>query len=529
MSAFKRYVRNATLLVGASLLMRTVSLAFEAYTSQKVGAEGMGLFSLIMSVYGFAVTFATSGVSLAVTRLVAEAIGRGEEAEARAVMHRSTLYALLFGGAASVVLFSFASPIGNLLLGDARTVPSLRLLSITLVPIALSSVYSGYFQAVRRVSRNAASGLFGQALRILLTVYGLMALLPGGLGYACLALVGGSAISELLSFLFLLLAYLIDRRRFGREMGLCNTRPPANANIWQRIFGITLPLAASTYVRSGLLTVEHLLIPVMLTASGLGRGDALASYGVLHSMAIPLVLYPAAIPSAFAGLLIPEMAESSVRGERRRIRYMTERALGATMVFSVAVAGILIASSAEFGMVFYRNEEAGEFIRLLAPVVLLMYLDHVTDAVLKGLGYQVYSMWVNIADACLSILLVLLLLPRMGAVGYVFVIGLAELFNFSLSILKLARVVPFRLSLVRHLLFPLLSVIGATTLTALLLPAAGTGMSLFLHVLLGVFLFLVFLFLFGSVRREDLAYLGTLLPEKKDSPSLGDSTGATQK
>ena len=58
MSEFRRYVRNALVLVAASLLMRSVSLGFNAYVSGKIGAEGMGLFSLIMSVYGFAVTFA---------------------------------------------------------------------------------------------------------------------------------------------------------------------------------------------------------------------------------------------------------------------------------------------------------------------------------------------------------------------------------------------------------------------------------------------------------------------------------------
>lgn len=510
MSEFRRYVRNAILLVGSSLLMRSVSLAFEAYVSQKVGAEGMGLFSLIMSVYGFAVTFATSGVSLAVTRLCAEALGRGETGGVRAIVRRATLYAVGFGGVASVVLFSFAGPIGLSWLGDARTVPSLRVLAFALVPIALSAVYSGYFQAVRRVSRNAATQLFEQGLRILLTTYGLMALAPAGLEYACLALVGGSALAELSSFFFIFLQYFLDRRKHFR-----NTRPPTNRGIWRRLFGTTLPLATSAYVRSGLLMIEHILIPISLAASGLGRGDALASYGVLHSMALPLILYPAAIPTAFAGLLVPEMAESAVRGERKRIRYMTERALSATLVFAVACAGLLAACSAEFGELLYRNAEAGRFIRLLAPAVVLMYLDSVTDAILKGLGYQVYSMWVNIADAVLSILLVLLLLPRFGAVGYVLVIVLAELFNFALSLLRLLRAVSFRISLVRFLLLPVLAVIGATAIVGLLLPTAGTVGLLILHLLFGVALFLGFLFLFGTVRAEDIRYLCTLLPDRR--------------
>ena len=142
MSEFRRYVRNALVLVGASLLMRSVSLAFNAYVSTKIGAEGMGLFSLVMSVYGFAVTFATSGINLAVTRLVAEALGRGEEGRVRAVLRRAVLYACFFGGIASVALFFGASAVGTGLLGDARTVPSLRLLACSMLPIALSSVFS---------------------------------------------------------------------------------------------------------------------------------------------------------------------------------------------------------------------------------------------------------------------------------------------------------------------------------------------------------------------------------------------------
>ena len=50
MSELRRYVKNGMVLVLAALLMRGVSLLFNAYVSQRIGAEGMGLFSLIMSV-----------------------------------------------------------------------------------------------------------------------------------------------------------------------------------------------------------------------------------------------------------------------------------------------------------------------------------------------------------------------------------------------------------------------------------------------------------------------------------------------
>ena len=110
MERAKRYLVNALILSGCTLLMRTVGVAFNAFCVDRVGAEGMGLFSLVMSVYTFAVTFATSGVNLAATRLVALHVGRGEGNSARSAMRSCLLYAAAFGTAATVGLFFFAKP-----------------------------------------------------------------------------------------------------------------------------------------------------------------------------------------------------------------------------------------------------------------------------------------------------------------------------------------------------------------------------------------------------------------------------------
>ena len=86
-----------------------------------------------------------------------------------------------------------------------------------------------------------------------------------------------------------------------------------------------------------------------------------------------------------------------------------------------------------------------------------MYLDHVTDSMLKGIGEHVFSMWVNIFDSLLSVALVWLLIPIFDVFGYALVIILMELFNFTLSFLRLRKRVEFRIDLVRSLLLPLVS------------------------------------------------------------------------
>ncbi len=509
MTQVHRYLKNALLLVGASLFMRGISLLFNGYVTQQIGAEGMGLFTLIMSVYGFAVTFATSGIGLAVTRLCAEAMGKGEDGAVRGIIRRAVLHAVFFGGIASLFLFFFADQIGTGLLGDGRTIPSLRLLSCSMVPIALSAVFSGYFQAVRRVERNAATALFEQGVRMVLTVYGLLALLPSGLTYACLALVGGSSLAEFCSFFFIYLQYRLDRRKHARGLP-----PHPGRGLTGRLLRVSMPVAISAYVRSGLVTVEHILIPLCLAGVAGGRSEALASYGVLHGMALPIILFPTAISSAFSGLLVPEMAEARARGEEGHIRYMAERAIGYTLLFSFLCAGVLCACAGPLGRLLYGSEEAGRFIRLLAPVVVIMYVDTTVDSILKGLGHQVFTMGVNIADSLLSILLVCLLLPRMGAVGYVYVIILAEVFNFSLSAARLHSAIHFRFSFYRRGVAPFLATLGGAAIWRLVWRGGDTPLSLCLSILLILALYLFLLFCLSAFPQEERRWLHGLLPSR---------------
>ena len=459
-----KFIYNGLVLTAAAIIMRTVSVSFNAYVTSRVGAEGIGLFTLTLSIYGFAVTFATSGVNLASTRLIAEAMARNDETGAKKALRGCLIYSFIFGSLASFCLFFGAEFIGNSLLSDIRTVPSLRLLSLSLIPISLSSSLNGYFTAGRRVSKNAVCQLFEQAVKITVTAYALSLFLPKGIMYSCMALVGGGAVAEFASFFFLLSEYMLDRRIHGKRQSAAISVKGKSGALVRELLGISVPVALSAYVRSALVTVEHILIPKTLSESGASKGAALASYGKLHSMAMPIVLYPMAALSAFAGLLIPEFAEKTASKEEKAVSAMAENAIHYTLLFSMGCAGVLAVFGNALGSLIYNSREAGAYITLLAPVVPVMYLDHVTDAMLKGIGKQVYSMAVNISDSVLSILLVLIILPKMGAVGYVLVIIIAEVFNFALSITGLTGAVSVRFDALRSLFLPLSAVFLSGTL-----------------------------------------------------------------
>lgn len=456
----RKFLRGGVLLSFVTLLGRAVALFYSSFLGEHVGAEGIGLFTLVMNVYAFAVTFCTAGVSLATTNLVAESEGEGSPA-CRCILRTAIVYGSVFGAAAMLFLLIFADGIATTILADVRAALPLRILSLSLIPLSLSSVYQGYFVGIRRVRNNAIVQIVMQGIKIALTVLAFSFCRDLGVASATALL---ALISTVCDVACVLLLALFVGRRGGAERSL----------VFAPFLSITLPVALSAYVRQALLTIEHLLIPSRLVLYGNTRAEALSQYGILHGMALPILLFPMAILTSFAGLLVPEFAQAKAQGRRDLMTRIAERALSVTLVFGIAIGTLLYLFSEELGHLFYHSAEAGRYIGVLAVVVPLMYLDHVTDSMLKGMGEQVYSMWVNITDSLLSVALVALLLPRFGILGYAAVIIVMEAYNFVLSFVRLRTRISIRMHLIRDGALPLLCALVSAALTRSLFSLNGS-------------------------------------------------------
>ena len=446
------------LLTAVSLAMRTASMLFGAFVTRTVGAEGTGLYTVIMTVYSFAVTLATSGISLTVTRHVASAIGEGREDKVGSVVRGALLYSAAFGALSTLLLFFGADFIGKYILDDARTVLSLKLLAFSLVPISFGSVISGYFVGVKRVGFNAGAQVLGQMIKICVTVLLVLRFSDGEIERSVIALCLGITVTELLGFLLQLLEFAYDRYKSAASK-------KDEENRLREVAGTALPLAFSAYVRAALLSLEHILIPKRLKEGGESSVEAYSHYGILHGMALPVILYPMSPLSSFSSLLVPELASDMSAGARARIDRIASRAVNCTLVYSSVCAVILYFFSEELGYAVYGSADAGKYIAMLTPIVPIMYLDHVTDSMLKGIGEQVFSMWVNISDSVLSVMLVWFLIPRMGILGYALVIVIMEAYNFTLSLMRLRRHVHISADILGSAVYPCVCAFVAAAIT----------------------------------------------------------------
>lgn len=327
----KRLLINTLTLAATSFLMRTVGVAFNVYLTGRLGAAGIGLFSLVTDVYAMALTFSFAGLPLASTRLTVEDSGKNA-GQGVWIMRRCSLYGLAVGCAMLGAVWAGAEPIAKMWLGDIRTASALRILALSLPAASVGCAFGGYFTARRTVLKYAAVQLSEQAVKIAVSVLALHFWAAKGAEYACDAVALGITVSQISSLICAFLLYKFSKRRKPKE------RLPGGL---RALLHIALPDAAGSCARSVLLTLEHLLIPVCFRRSGQSAGGAMTLYGVIHGMALPVILYPAAIMTALSSMLVPEFAECAARGNKGRIDSMAARAIKIAVLFSMGTAGIM--------------------------------------------------------------------------------------------------------------------------------------------------------------------------------------------
>ncbi len=423
---------NGILLTFTSLILRLIGMSFSIYISNKIGSKATGVFELVMSIYMFFVTFALSGINLACTRVVTEDIANGSNENVKATVKKCLLYSLFFGSISSLAICILAPFLSNVILHNQVSSLPFYAISISLPFVAMSSCINGYFSAVRHVAKSAFVQILEQIIKIFSISFLISRFMPSTVDFTIISLVLGDSLSEIISFLILYFLYRLEKRK------LIDYRY-SPSKLSKKILSISMPVAITSYIKSGLSSLKQILIPISLEKYGLGCSDALSFYGMINGMAFPVILFPNLLIMAFSGLLIPEFSYSNAKNEKNKIKYMLTKAFKYTLIFSFIVVIILVLFSKYISKSLFNEVELSKYIIYLAPLVIFMYLDNVIDSMLKGLNKQTKVMKINIIDLLTTIFFILFLLPVGGEIGYIIILYISEILNCLLSLRALLK------------------------------------------------------------------------------------------
>ncbi len=293
MKTKKLLLINGSILTFTSLILRSITLFFGIYISNKIGSTAIGIFELLMSIYAFFVTFALSGLNLACTRIITDNLATGNLNIIKQTTHKCMLFSCFFGTFSSFMLCLFATFFSKSILHNQVSFIVFYIISISLPFVSMSSSLNGYFLAVRKVFKSAVIQALEQIIQITLIVFLINRFIQTSVDYVIMSLVIGTTISEIISFCMLYILYIKDIKKFSHSRYVSN-------GISKEILRISIPVAVTSYIRSFLSSIKQILIPLSLQKAGLSQFESLSFYGIINGMVFPVILFPNILITAFS-------------------------------------------------------------------------------------------------------------------------------------------------------------------------------------------------------------------------------------
>lgn len=496
------FIKNAAVLTGTSLLLRMIGIFFRVWLAGSIGAEGMGLYQVIFSVYLLASTFATSGISTAVTRMVTERLSVGDGEGAKKILRISITLSIIIAVATSAIIIAFAEPIGIHLVGDVRSVMGLKTLCLGLPFMGVCSCLRGYFLARRSAIPPSVCQLVEQVVRMSAIVVLIKRFSHRGIIFTSAAVLFGDAVGEAVSTVVLYILYKVNVRRLVQRA----VSPLKGAAAFKELARISAPITAGRYLHTGLRTAENLLTPTCLLRYSASKSFALEQFGMIKGMTLPLLLFPASLLSAISTLLVPEITENAVTGNSLGIKYAVEKIFYITAVVSFLISGIFFTAAYPIGMTVYKSGSVGYLIRALSPLIPFMYIDLIADGILKGLDKQGFLFRCNVIDSAARVLLVLFFVPKFGMVGFLGVMFFSNLFTSVLSVIKIVKTANIKFNMQKYFLKPLFAACAASAVVDIACKSLYNSYILYTIITsIGVFiLYFVFLTIFGGINISNI-------------------------
>ena len=482
---------STLLLTGVNLLLRFVGTSFQVYLSGRIGAAGIGLVQLVLSVGMLAMTAGIAGIRTATMYLTAEELGKKRPGNVTWVLSACLLYSVICSGLVALGLYFGAPLIAGRWIGNTQVAGAVRLLACFLPVSCLCGVMTGYFTAANRIGTLAAVEVAEQLISMASTMLLLSVLAGTDPSRACLSVVLGSGLGACLTALSLTVLRLSER-----------VRPAPRIPVRSRLLQTAVPLALSDDLKSGISTAENLMVPKRLALYA-GAADPLAAFGTVTGMVFPVLMFPACILYGLAELLIPELARCAAAGSRQRSMYLVRRSLRLALLYGCVFCGLVVLLAEPVCMALYGSREAGVMLRRFGFLIPMLYCDAITDAMTKGLGQQKVCVRYNILTSFLDVVFLFVLLPKWGMDGYFVSFLVTHLLNFLLSLRLLLKISGVRIRASAALL-ALLATAAATMVAGFLQGAAWRAVCYLLA--LGCLLFLL-----RVVGKEDLHWLRGLV------------------
>lgn len=407
-----------------STIEKGLSFLYRIVLSRTIGAEGLGIYQICLTVFAVFLTAASSGVPVTVSRLMAKSTANNDADGKHAAVTAGIACTLFITIPSAMVLF-FGRHAFNFLFSDGRCADIFIILLPGLILTSVYAVIRGSFWGNKQFLPYSVIELLEDAVMVICGVILVWNVSDPVLGakYATIAVL----VSYIFSFVVSIGWYLSSGGRFVNPKK--QLKP---------LISSSAPVTAMRTSTSLLNSAVAFLLPALLVAGGTSNSEALGLYGIAAGMAVPMLFIPSSAIGSIAVVVAPELSENYYRGNKPAVKRDVERSINAAIMISVVIIPILFAMGKPISLFLYSSDLCGEIVTYSSFIVLPMCISMMTNTVLNSMNCEKKTLLYFCIGSVVNLICIFGLTKFIGVYSYICGLAAANIITATLN-LRLMR------------------------------------------------------------------------------------------
>ena len=376
-----KFIKSTFILLIGGFFTKILGMLIKIVTTRLVGTEGMGLYMLIMPTFTLLIGVAQMGMPIAISKLVAE-----DRRNNKNLVFSSLPISIGINIIIMIILIFTSKFISNNLLHDSRCQLAITSIGLVLPFISISSILRGYFFGRQKMIPHVISNITEDIIRLIILFLGIPFFLLKGIQYAVAFIVLSNIISELTS-IFVLFFFL------PKHFTLKKTDFIPKKNIVKEIFGISLPTTSSRLIGSIGYFFEPIILTFFLLKNNYTNNFIVNEYGILNGYVMPLLLLPSFFTQAISQALIPIVSNSYSNNKLEYTKTKIKQAIFFSLLIGIPATLIFTLIPHIPLKLIYNTNQGLNYIKFLAPICLLHYIQSPISSSLQAMGKAKQAMF----------------------------------------------------------------------------------------------------------------------------------------
>lgn len=451
------FFRNSFILTASNITTGLLGFAFSIYLSKILGAEGIGLYNLIMPIYNLFICLMTAGVVAALSKVSAVYYERRETNNLTKTINSVALFNIVWALLIGVIVFFLAPLIGKYGVNDVRTINAIKVTCPAMVFISLSNILKGYFLGVSKIKVPALVDIFEKGMRIITISLLVYAFSTENLTTLVTLAYVSLAIGELQSLILLFFYY----RRCVSKLPKSNIPADGRAQLLFNVLVISLPLCINGFLNNIFSTLSTLIVPRRLIVAGFSYSEALSLIGKYTGMAVTLIGIPLIVVGSINSLLIPDLSQSLSRGDNYFASIRIRKVMKIAFLLGLSTTIICSLIPYELGNLFYGRDDLGGYIFMASLSAPIFFTSSTMFGILNGLNKQgaIVRNSLIIAFIDLICLFIFTSIPSINIYGYSLTLFITSSISLIINLDQVKKEINVDISLINVIIFILLSIL----------------------------------------------------------------------